>query len=179
VKIKSLLIVLLFFFTAARSQTKVLTGAKHVICIDVPKNWTPVSNHQLPLFLKPEVNVSANTYMYVYALDYILTPDMNKWIQEDINGFEAKHPGTQFETMLLDMANLKDNGYQTGRYKILIYTYDDTRKQAMLVVEGKNTITALVLSTVDIDEYNKYMPSFIEAAKTVKMLGRNSRVDKQ
>jgi hypothetical protein len=179
VKIKSHLIALLFFYTAVHGQTKVLTGAKHVITIDVPKNWTPVVNRQLPLFLKPEVNVSATTYMYVYALDYNITPDMNKWIQEDINGFEGKHPGTQYETMLLNMPNLTDNGYQTGRYKILIYTYDDTRKQVVLVVESKSTITTLVLSTVDVDEYNKYMPSFIEAAKTVKVLARNAQIDKQ
>jgi len=179
VKIKSLLIILLFFFTAAQSQTKVLTGAKHIISIDIPKNWTPVVNRQLPLFLKPDENVSANTYMYVYALDYNIAPDMNKWIQEDINGFEGKHPGTQFETMLLNMPNLTDNGYQTGRYKILIYTYDDTRKQVTLVVESKNTITALVLSTVDADEYNKYMPSFIEAAKSIKVLGRNAKIERQ
>jgi hypothetical protein len=175
VKIKSSLVVLLFFFAVAHGQTKVLTGAKHVIYIDIPKNWTPVVNRQLSLFLKPEVNVSANTYMYVYALDYNTTPNIDKWIQEDINGFGGKHPGSQFESMLLDLPNLKDNGYQTGGYKMLIYTYDDTRKQITLVVECKNTITTLVLSTIDIDEYNKFMPSFIEAAKSFKVLGRNAR----
>ena len=178
-KIRISPIVLLFLTVVAHGQTKMITGPKHAIFIDIPKKWIQVRNNQLPLFLKPDVNVSANTYMYVYGLDYNSNADMEGWINADIDDFEHKHPGMQVEIMQLYLPNLKANGYQTGRYRTMVYTYEDGRKQVILVVECKNTIATIVLSTGDDDTFNKYIPSFIEAAKSAKVLARSVKAEQQ
>jgi hypothetical protein len=173
VKIKSSLIFIFFFATATYGQTKVIYGGKHIISIKIPKNWTQAPNRELNLYLKPNENVSVNTYMYVHAFDYYSNPDIDTWINEDIDSFTNKHPDVKVELMQINLTNLRFNTYQTGRYKIILYTLDNSQKQAVLVVECKNTITTVALSTVDIDQFNKYLPSFIEAIRSVRVLARD------
>jgi len=173
VKTTSLLIFLLFLVAVVLGQTKVITGAKHVIALAIPKNWIQIPSKQPPLLLKPDVNVSANTYMYVNARDYNTSPNIESWIRDDAEAFVSKHPGTQVQEMLFPLPNFAYADYQTGRYKIIIYTCDSGLKQAILVVECKNTIVTLLLSTVDNDEFTKYLPSFLELARSARISARD------
>jgi hypothetical protein len=165
---------------AGFGQTKIVTGPKHAIFVDQPKNWVQAQNPQLPFFIKPdEPNVSKDTYMYVYGLDYEINPNMDGWIKGDIDDFKNKHPGMKVDTLQLDLPKLKEKSYQTGRYKIITYTYEDKRKQALLIIECRNTIATVVLSAKDDEEYDKYLPAFEETAKSVKVLGGMVKVEKQ
>jgi hypothetical protein len=72
------------------------------------------------------------------------------------------------DSMGIKLNNLSDNHYQTGKYKIITYQYEG-RKEAMLVIECKNTIATVVLSTTGDAEFKEYLPAFIETIKTVKV----------
>jgi hypothetical protein len=178
-KLFSTLIILVSFACMAYGQTKMLTGQKHVIFVDIPKNWLQAENDQLPFFIKPDdQNVSNKTYMYVYGLDYQSQPDMDGWIKGDNADMANKHPGLKIDSLPINLSNIKENGYLTGRYKIITYEYSDRHKEAMLVIECKNTIVTAVMSTVTKEEFEKYLPSFKELVQTIKVLGATVKIDK-
>jgi hypothetical protein len=179
-KTACIFITLLFFISTAYCQSKLVTGSKHVIFVDIPKNWIQVQNDPIPLFIKPdEAGVNRNTYIYVYGLDYTGNPDMNGWIKGDFDDFKNKNPGIKLDSIQLDLPKLKKADYKTGRYKIITYTFEDQRKQAILVVECKNTIATVVLSTNNSDEFNSRWPVFAEMLKTVNVLGGTVKIEKQ
>lgn len=176
----SLTFIALLFFTITYGQTKIVTGNSHAIFVELPKNWIQVQSENLPLFIKPnEPNVSVNTYMYVYGLDYSSKPDMNGWIKGDIDDFKNKHPGMRVDSLQMDLPNLKKIGYQTGNYKVITYTYENKTKQAILVIECRKTIATVVLSANDNDEFIKYLPAFKAIASTVNVMGGTVKIEKQ
>ena len=79
----------------------------------------------------------------------------------------------------IELPNLKNNGYQTGRYKLLTYIYENQIKQAILVIEGKYTIATVVMSAHDSDEFDKYLPAFKQMLSSVKLLGGTVKIKKQ
>ena len=163
----------------AHGQSKMLTGQKHVIFVDIPKQWLQAQNDQLPFFIKPdEQNVGDKTYMYVYGFDYQSNPDLNGWIKGDNEDIANKHPGLKIDSLSINLSNIKENGYLTGRYKVIIYDYPDKHREVMLVIECKNTIVTTLMSTANKAEFEKYLPSFKELAQTMKVLSASVKIEK-
>jgi hypothetical protein len=174
-----MLFAFLFFVLIARGQSKMITGTKHVIFVDIPKNWVQAPNDQLPFFIKPdEKDISGRTYMYVYGFDYASAPDLNGWIKGDNDDMAAKHPGLKIDSLAIDVNNIKKGDYETGRYKIITYAYTDNHKEAILVIECKNTIATVVLSANTTSEFEKYLPAFKELIQTIKLAGATVRIEK-
>ncbi len=156
-----------------------LTGERHVIFVDIPKNWLQAQNDQLPFFIKPnEKDVSDKTYMYVYGFDYTNAPDLNGWIKGDNDDMAGKHPGIKIDSLPISFDNIKKSDFVTGRYKIITYDYTDQHKEAILVVECKNTIVTAALSASTHYEFEKYLPAFEELAQTLSILGATVKIDK-
>lgn len=161
-------------------QAKMITGQKHVIFVEIPKNWIQVQNDQLPFFIKPdEQNVSNKTYLYVYGLDYQSQPDLNGWVKGYDDDMMSKHPGLKVDSLPLNLPNIKEGGYMTGHYKTVTYQYPDLHKEIMLVIECKSSIITAVMSAVDNKEFEKNLPGFKELAKTLKVLGGTVKIEKE
>lgn len=164
----------------AQGQSKMVTGQKHIIFVDIPKNWAQAENDQLPLFMKPnEQNVSNKTYMYVYGLDYQSQPDLNGWIKGDSDDMINKHPGLKVDSLPLNISNIKKGGYMTGRYKIVVYRYPDLHNEVMLVIECKNSIVTVVMSAVDNKEFDKNLFAFKELIKTINVMSGTVKIEKE
>ncbi|MBZ4037180.1 hypothetical protein K6T82_20640 [Flavobacterium sp. 17A] len=124
---KSKIYIITFFILAVfniSAQTKMLTGHKHLVILNIPKNWIQVENDQLPFLIKPdEKNISDNTYMYVYALDYESAPDLNLWIEGNNTSLKNQIPEIKIDELELKFKNLKKDNFLTGRYKAVNYIY--------------------------------------------------------
>jgi hypothetical protein len=180
--VRKIIITLIIFGTFGSiscAQSKMLTGQKHVIFVNIPKNWVQAQNDQLPFFIKPdEQNVNAKTYQYVYGLDYQSAPDLNLWIKGDNDDMVNRHPGLKIDSLNINLDNIKKTDYETGRFKIITYTYPDHHKEVMLVIECKNTIVTAVLSVSDESEFDRYLPSFKELAQSLRVLGATVKIEK-
>lgn len=156
------------------AQSKLLTGNKHLIMLNIPKNWIQVENEQIPFLIKPdEKNVSDNTYIYVYGLDYQSPPDMDLWIEGNNSGLKNDIPKIKISELNLKFENLKSGDFLTGRYKPVSYIYPDSKEEVLLVIESKTTIITAVLSAKDSTEFNKYLTSFKELVNSLKINAAN------
>ncbi|TDO94272.1 hypothetical protein [Flavobacterium sp. 245] len=152
------------------AQSKMLTGNKHLIMLNIPKNWVQEVNDQIPFLIKPaEKDVSDNTYMYVYGLDYQSSPDMDLWIEGNSTSLKNEIPKIKIGELNLKFENLKKDNFLTGRYKAVSYIYPDFKEEVLLVIESKTTIITAVLSAKDNAEFNKYLDSFKELVNSLKI----------
>jgi hypothetical protein len=171
-KIKLTLVAFFALISMTFGQTKMVVGEKHTFFVDIPKNWLQAQNDQLVFFIKPnEKNVSDKTYIYALGLDYKVNPDINGWIDGNTKYLIEENKGLKIDSLTISLDNIKKDDYMTGRYKVITYEYEDKRKEALLIVECKNTIVTIVLSTKDKKEFEKYLASFNEIAKSLKILG--------
>lgn len=169
---KIILLICILFSTFSHSQSKMIVGSKHTILVEIPKNWIQAQNDQLPFFIKPdEKNVSDLTYMYAYGIDYDINPKLDEWIDGNNKYLIENEEGVKIGSLDLKFENIKKDNYSNGNYKIVTYEYENKRKECLLIIECKNTIVAVVLSTSSDLEFNKYLKSFEEIAKSTKILG--------
>ncbi len=163
----ALLILVSFNFYA---QSKMLTGPKHLIRLEIPKNWVQAENDQIPFLIRPDdKNSNDDTYMYVYGLDYQSPPDLDLWIEG--NSLELKNdiPEIKIGELNYSFENLKKDNFLTGRYKVVSYIYPNFKEEALLVIESKTTIITAVLAAKDHAEFNKYLNSFKELVNSIKI----------
>lgn len=171
-KLLLVLILTILFFGQTFGQSKMLFGKKHTIFVEIPKNWLQAQNDQLPFFIKPDKKeVSSETYMYVYGIDYNSKPELNGWIKGNNDYISDKFKGVEIDTLNQKFENIKSDEYLTGNYLTITYKYPSGRNEVILVIECKNTIITAVLSTKDKTELKELLPSFIELSKTLKILG--------
>jgi hypothetical protein len=166
------LIITLLIIGQTFGQSKMIVGQKHTIFVDIPKNWLQQQNDQLPFFIKPDrKDVSDETYMYVYGIDYTTDPELNGWIEGNNNYIAEKFKNVKIgvSTHLFD--NIKVDDYLTGNYKTITYEYPNNRNEVILVIECKTSIITVVLSTKDTAELTEFLPSFIELSKSIRILG--------
>ncbi|MCV2487475.1 hypothetical protein OD917_21250 [Flavobacterium sp. SH_e] len=170
---KSKAYLILFFVLISLNfyaQTKMLTGNKHLIILNIPKNWIQVQTDEIPFLIKPyEKEVSDNTYMYVYGLDYGSSPDLNLWIQGNNDGLKDQIPEIKINEFDINFENFKKDNFLTGRYRAVKYIYPDFKEEVLLVIETQTTIVTAVLSAKDNDEFIKYLNSFKELVNSVKI----------
>ena len=149
-----------------------LVGKKHTIIVDIPENWLQAQNDQLPFIIKPDKKeVSSETYMYVYGIDYNSKLELSGWIKGNNDFISDKFKGVKIDTLNQKLDNINSDDYLTGNYLTITYEYPNGRNEVILVIECKNTIVTAVLSTKDKTELNELLPSFIELSKTLKILG--------
>jgi hypothetical protein len=171
-KYVSALILTILFVGQTFGQSKMVVGQKHTIFVDIPKNWLQAQNDQLPFFIKPDKkNVSNETYIYVYGIDYNSKPELSGWVKGNNDYISDKFNGVKIDTLKQQFDNIKSNDYLTGNYLTITYDYPNGRNEVMLVIECKSTIVTAVLSTKDKAELKELIPSFIELSKTLKILG--------
>lgn len=152
------------------AQSKILTGSKHMILLEIPKNWVQVENDQTPFLIKPDHEKSDdNTYMYVYGLDYQSEPDLNLWIEGNNSPLKNEIPEVKIGELNFSFENLKKDNFLTGRYKIVNYIYPNLKEEALLVIEAKTTIITAVLAAKDHAEFDKYLNSFKELVNSMKI----------
>ncbi|SNR69535.1 hypothetical protein SAMN04487979_11717 [Flavobacterium sp. ov086] len=174
VKKKALILLLFVIYINSFAQSKMLTGNKHLIFVEIPKNWVQAPNDQIPFLIKPnETNISEITYMYVYGLDYASVPDLNLWIEGNNSELKKDIPDVKIEQLDLKFENIKADNFLTGNYKTVCYTYPGIKKEALLVIESKTTIFTAVLSAKDTAEFDKYLGSFKELVNSLKMQSAN------
>lgn len=169
-------IILFFILTSFNisAQTKMLTGYKHLVILNIPKNWLQVETNEIPFLIKPdEKNVSDNTYMYVYGLDYETSPDLNLWIEGNNGSLKSEIPEIKISELELKFENLKKDNFLTGRYKAVSYVYPDSKEEVLLVIESKTTIITAVLSAKDNTEFKQYLDSFKELVNSLKINAAN------
>jgi hypothetical protein len=131
-----------------------------------------IQNDQLPFFIKPDKkDVSSETYMYVYGIDYNTKPELTGWVKGNNDYILDKFSGVKIDTLKQQFDNIKTNDYLTGNYLTITYAYPSGRNEVILVIECKSTIVTAVLSTKDKSELKELLPSFIELSKTLKILG--------
>ena len=178
---KTIYLTSLFLLTAiicSYGQNKMLVGKKHTIFVDIPKNWVQAQNIHLPFFIKPdEKNVNERTYSYVYGLDYEGNPDLNGWIEGTTKHLIENNKGLKVDSLNLQFENLKKDDYLTGRYKTIVYEYEDKRKEVLLLVECKNTIVTCVLSAVNDQEYQKHIRVITDLGKSLRVLGTKIKLE--
>jgi hypothetical protein len=166
------LILTILFVGQTFGQSKMVVGQKHTIFVDIPKNWLQAQNDQLPFFIKPDKkNVSNETYMYVYGIDYNNKPELSGWVKGNNNYIADKFNGVKIDTLKQQFDNIRADEYLTGNYLTITYDYPNGRNEVMLVIECKSTIVTAVLSTKDKAELKELLTSFIELSKTLKILG--------
>lgn len=171
-KYLSAFILTILFVGQTFGQSKMVVGQKHTIFVDIPKNWLQAQNDQLPFFIKPDMkDVSNETYMYVYGIDYNSKPELSGWVKGNNDYISDKFDGVKIDTLKQQFDNIKANDYLTGNYLTITYDYPNGRNEVILVIECKSTIVTAVLSTKDKAELKKLLPSFIELSKTLKILG--------
>ena len=176
---KKLLFVLTILFVAqAFAQSKMVVGQNHTIFVEIPKNWLQAQNDQLPFFIKPDKkDVSSETYMYVYGIDYSSKPHLDEWIKGNNEYISEKFKGVKIDTLEYKFDNIKSGDYLTGDYQTITYQYPNGRCEVILVIECKNTIVTAVLSTKEEAELKELLPSFVELSKTLKILGTTLKED--
>lgn len=171
-KYLSAFILSILFVGQTFGQSKMIVGQKHTIFVDIPKNWLQAQNDQLQFFIKPDVkDVSNETYIYVYGIDYISKPELSGWVKGNNDFISDKFDGVKIDTLKQQFDNIKANDYLTGNYLTITYDYPNGRNEVILAIECKSTIVTSVLSTKDKAELKKLLPSFIELSKTLKILG--------
>ena len=171
-KLLSVLTLTILFVGLTFGQSKMIVGKKHTIFVEIPENWLQAQNDQLPFFIKPDKNeVSSETYMYVYGIDYNSNPELNIWIKGNNDYISDKFKGLKIDTLNQKFDNIKSDYYLTGNYLAITYKYPSGRNEVILVIECKNTIVTALLSTKDETEFKELLPSFIELSKTLKILG--------
>lgn len=151
-----------------------LTGSKHMILLEIPKNWIQAENDQIPFLIKPdEKNSSDNTYMYVYGLDYQSEPDLKLWIEGNSSELKTNIPEIKINKLNIIFENLKKDNFLTGRYEIVNYIYPNLKEEALLVIESKTTIITAVLAAKNHAEFDKYLNSFKELINSIKIKAAN------
>jgi hypothetical protein len=178
IKKTTLILVLFIGCLNSYAQTKMLTGRKHLIFVDIPKNWIQAQNDEIPFLIKPnETDVSDKTYMYVYGLDYESAPDLNLWIEGNNTGLKNDIPEVKIEPLDFKFENLKADNFLTGNYKAVTYIYPDSRKEVLLAIESKTSIFTAVLSTKDALEFSKYLNSFKELVNSLKIQSAHVKIE--
>jgi hypothetical protein len=165
-------LILFFIFVSVNiyAQSKMLTGNKHLIMLNIPKNWVQAENDQIPFLIKPDgKNVTNDTYMYVYALDYQSSPDMDLWIEGNNSPLKNEIPDIKISELNFNFENLKQGDFLTGRYKAVNYIYPNLKEEVLLVIESKTTIITAVLAAKDHSEFDKYLNSFKELVNSLKI----------
>ena len=172
IKQKIVILICLIFSTYSIGQSKMIVGNKHTIFVEIPKDWIQAQNDQLPFFIKPdEKNVSDLTYIYAYGIDYDINPKLDEWIDGNNKYLTENEKGVKIGSLDLKFENIKKDNYSNGNYKIVTYEYENKRTECLLIIECKNTIVTVVLSTSSDLEFKKYLKSFEEIAKSTKILG--------
>lgn len=149
-----------------------VVGQKHTIFVDIPKDWLQAQYDQLPFFIKPDQkNVSDETYMYVYGIDYDDKPELSGWVKGNNDYILDNFNGVLIDTSNQQFDNIKANDYLTGNYLTITYTYLNGRNEVILVIECKSSIVTAVLSTKDKTELKELLPSFIELSNSLNIHG--------
>ena len=177
---KFLLLLVTTILVASQSfgQTKMIVGQKHLIFVDIPKGWLQAQNDPLPFFIKPDLqNVSNQTYMYVYGIDYKAKPALEGWIKGNNDYVSKQFKGVKIDSLDLKFDNIKTGDYTTGNYIVITYTYTDGKKEVLLIVECVFTIVTAVLSAKDQAEFDLFLPSFVELSKSLKISGATLKVE--
>ena len=171
-KLTVIIIVIILWVGQTFGQSKMVVGEKHTIFVDIPKKWLQAQNEQLPFFIKPDKkDVSNETYIYVYGIDYDTEPKLSGWIKGNNDYILENFKGVKIDTLNQKFDNIKDNNYLTGNYLTITYEYPSGRNEVILVIESKTTIVTAVLSTKNKSELKELFPSFLELSKTLKVLG--------
>ena len=171
---KFLFIAAVLFLAAlsSRGQSKMLTGVKHIIFVNVPPGWVQNNYDQIPFFVRPgNKGVSEQTYMYVYGADYQVPADLDEWLARDYQIEQKKHPGAQVSEVPLTFDNIRRSGYETGRYKVITYTFPGGQKETKLVIECKYSIVAAVFSSANSADFDQYLPAFKELEQSLRISG--------
>ncbi len=170
-------IALLGTFSSAFGQSKMIYGPRHLIFADIPKNWVQMPIEQAPFFIKPdEKDVDNKTYMYILGIDYSINPDLNEWIKANSDELATNFEGLKMDSLALIFDNLKQEGYTTGRYKIVTYVYPDKRNEALLIVECTNSIISIVMSAADSKVFEKNLPAFKELVASIKIMAATVKI---
>ena len=155
-----------------------IVGNKHTIFADIPPNWIQAQNDKLPFFIKPnEKDVSSQTYIYIYGIDYNFNPDLNGWTDSNTRDIIDNFTDVKVDSINLLFKNLNKDNYLTGRYKVMTYEYKGKRKEALLIIECQNTIATVVLSAKDNSEFERLLSAFISIANSFKILGSTLKVE--
>lgn len=177
-KIQWTLFVVIASICLSFGQGKMIYGQKHLILLSDPANWIQVQNEQLPYLIKPdEKNVSDRTYMYVFGIDYPTSPDLNGWIEGNTNYLKTVAKGVVVSDLPITFEDKKQD-YLTGRSKTITYEYEDGRKEALLIIECKNTIVTVVLSVDKTILFDQYLPAFKALIATLKISNATVKTDK-
>jgi hypothetical protein len=161
----------LFCFLASKAQTNMVYGEMHSIFLETPKDWVRATHQQLPYFIKPDKSdVSEDTYMYVYGLDYSFQPVADEWIEANNISMVEAFPDIKIDSLNLKFDNIVNEGYLTGNYTIVTYEYPNKKKEALLAIECRNTIATVVLAAKDAAEFDSYLNAFIELVESLKIL---------
>lgn len=168
------LITLFFLFASNKGicQTKMVIAEKHTVFIDVPSGWLQVPIDGVQLFLRPYQDsiIDEETYMYVLGLDYRSTPNLNEWIDANTTYLKETSKDVVDDSLSITFDNIKNNGYLTGRYKTISYTYSDGRKEVLLIIECNYSIVTVVISTKNEQSLEKNLSSFKQFAQSIKIL---------
>ena len=169
---KFISLIIFFCIGSTFGQSKMLVGQKHTIFVDIPMNWLQTENDQLPLFIKPDKkDISNETYMYVYGIDYNHKPELSSWVKGNNDYILDNFKDVKIDTLSQKFENIKAGDYLTGKYLIITYEYLNERSEVILVIECQSTIVTAVLSTKDKTELIELLPSFIQMSKSLKILG--------
>jgi hypothetical protein len=163
------------------AQGVMIYGKHHLIMAEVPKGWLQVQHEELPFVIKPDQKKSdEKTYMYVFGFDYKINPDLNEWIEGN-NEHLLKNAklGVKIDSLSLSFPNFDAKSYTTGRYKTITYTYKDGHKEALLIIECKNSLVTVVMSAVDGKEFKKNLDAFKSIAQSLKILQADVKVEGQ
>ena len=159
-------------------QSKMIVGSKHTVFVEIPKNWLPAENEQLPFFIKPnKKNVSNETYMYVYGIDYNGKPELGDWVKSNNDYISDKFEGVKIDTLNQPFENIQADNYLTGNYITITYEYPTGRNEVILVIECKSSIVTAVLSSKNKKELKSLLPAFIDLSKSIKVLGTNLKAE--
>lgn len=178
-KICTLLIYVILLYTGQSiGQQKVIFGQRHSILVKIPKNWLQFQNNQLPFVLKPnKTNISNETYIYVYGIDYKREPSLDRWVTGNNLHILDNFDGVKIDTLDFVFDNIKSASYATGNYLTIHYKYQNERNEILLIIECKSTIVTAVLSTQNDVELKLYLPSFVELAETMQISGNTIIVE--
>ena len=153
------------------AQPKMIVGDRHSIFVNMPTDWLQAQHEALPFFIKPNApNVSDMTYLYVYGIDYSSSPELDKWIEGNNAYVVDNFEGVILGELDIKLDNIVPDDFLTGKYKTITYTYTNGRMEALVIIELNHTIATIVLSTNGKAEFEKYLPSLIEVAKSFRAL---------
>jgi hypothetical protein len=170
-KIPLTLLYLICSISLTFGQEKLIVGQRHSVTLQVPGNWAEAYHEQLPFFIRPAKNdTSVNTYLYVFGLDYEKSPNLDSWIAGNNQEVREQFDNMQIGALDLQLDNLKEDGFLTGKYKVLTYDYPDKRKEVLLIIECKFSIITVVISADNSHICDAYLDDFTALAKSLKIM---------